>query len=59
MPARPDHIDRVAFVSLGCPKNLVDSEKMLALLQEGGVQPVNESDKPDAIVVNTCGFLEA
>jgi ribosomal protein S12 methylthiotransferase len=57
-PTRPD-IRRVAFVSLGCPKNLVDSEKMLAMLQEGGVQPVNESDAPDAIVVNTCGFLEA
>jgi len=59
MPALPKTIERVAFVSLGCPKNLVDSEKMLALLQEGGVQPVNESQNPDAIVVNTCGFLEA
>ncbi len=52
-------VQRVAFVSLGCPKNLVDSEKMLALLQEGGVKPVSETDHPDAIVVNTCGFLEA
>ena len=59
MPSAPTSVDRVAFVSLGCPKNLVDSEKMLALLQEGGVKPVNESDAPDAIVVNTCGFLEA
>ncbi|MFM7809804.1 MAG: hypothetical protein ACKPEA_18045 [Planctomycetota bacterium] len=59
MARRTDSVDRVAFVSLGCPKNLVDSEKMLALLQEGGVKPVNESDRPDAIVVNTCGFLEA
>jgi ribosomal protein S12 methylthiotransferase len=52
-------IERVAFVSLGCPKNLVDSEKMLSMLREGGLTPVNESDSPDAIVVNTCGFLEA
>ncbi|MGA1266834.1 MAG: 30S ribosomal protein S12 methylthiotransferase RimO, partial [Phycisphaerales bacterium] len=59
MPSTRPDIRRVAFVSLGCPKNLVDSEKMLAMLQEGGVQPVNESDRPDAIVVNTCGFLEA
>jgi ribosomal protein S12 methylthiotransferase len=59
MVRRTDSVERVAFVSLGCPKNLVDSEKMLALLQEGGVKPVNEGDRPDAIVVNTCGFLEA
>ena len=52
-------IERVAFVSLGCPKNLVDSEKMLSMLREGGLTPVNESDSPDAIVVNTCGYLEA
>ncbi len=57
-------IETVAFVSLGCPKNLVDSEKMLGLLAEGGVTPVDysaaEAGEPiDAIVVNTCGFLEA
>ena len=39
MPARPDHIDRVAFVSLGCPKNLVDSEKMLALCRRVACSP--------------------
>ncbi|MCE9620295.1 MAG: 30S ribosomal protein S12 methylthiotransferase RimO [Planctomycetes bacterium] len=56
---RNKSIERVAFVSLGCPKNLVDSEKMLSMLREGGLTPVNESDSPDALVVNTCGFLEA
>ncbi len=61
---RQETIDTVAFVSLGCPKNLVDSEKMLGLLAEGGVMPVAydaaEAGEPvDAIVVNTCGFLEA
>jgi ribosomal protein S12 methylthiotransferase len=52
-------VSRVAFVSLGCPKNLVDSEKMLGMLRDDGLTLVNESDAPDAIVVNTCGFLEA
>ncbi|MBL7221057.1 MAG: 30S ribosomal protein S12 methylthiotransferase RimO [Phycisphaerae bacterium] len=47
----------VSFVSLGCPKNLVDSEKMLACLAEGGCvvgAPMNDAD---VIVINTCGFL--
>lgn len=52
-------VRRVAFVSLGCPKNLVDSERMLGVLRDGGITLVSESDAPDAIVVNTCGFLEA
>lgn len=57
-------IETVAFVSLGCPKNLVDSEKMLGLLAEGGVTPIDWSavdagESVDAVVVNTCGFLEA
>jgi ribosomal protein S12 methylthiotransferase len=52
-------VSRVSFVSLGCPKNLVDSEKMLGLLRADGLELVNEDDSPDAIVVNTCGFLEA
>ena len=49
----------VAFVSLGCPKNLVDSEKMLGLLAEDGLTPTADEDHADALVVNTCGFLEA
>ena len=47
-----------AFVSLGCPKNLVDSERMLGLLQLDGYQLVNEPDGADFVVVNTCGFIE-
>ncbi|MBL8990121.1 MAG: 30S ribosomal protein S12 methylthiotransferase RimO [Phycisphaerae bacterium] len=63
-PAPDDSIDTVAFVSLGCPKNLVDSEKMLGLLAEDGVTPVaydlaEQGEPVDAVVVNTCGFLEA
>ncbi len=53
----------VSFVSLGCPKNLVDSEKMLGLLAEAGITPVSSSGEgfagADAVVINTCGFLEA
>lgn len=52
-------IRKIAFVSLGCPKNLVDSEKMLGLLAMDGLEPTSDHDEADAIVVNTCGFLEA
>lgn len=55
-PAEPR---TVAFVSLGCPKNLVDSEKMLGLLAEDGLIPVGDESAADVLVVNTCGFLEA
>jgi ribosomal protein S12 methylthiotransferase len=47
-----------AFVSLGCPKNLVDSERMLGLLQLDGYQLVREPRGADFVVVNTCGFIE-
>ncbi len=52
-------IRRIAFVSLGCPKNLVDSEKMLGVLCESGFTLVSDHADADAVVVNTCGFLEA
>src|SRR5690606_35082536 len=54
----PRDVSRVSFVSLGCPKNLVDSEKMLGTLIESGFRLVNEDAEADAIVINTCGFLE-
>ncbi len=47
-----------AFVSLGCPKNLVDSERMLGLLQLDGYRLVHEPKGADFVVVNTCGFIE-
>jgi len=59
MAAKADPIRSVAFVSLGCPKNLVDSERMLGLLAEDGLTITSDAAKADAIVVNTCGFLEA
>ncbi|MEM9352062.1 MAG: 30S ribosomal protein S12 methylthiotransferase RimO [Planctomycetota bacterium] len=49
---------RYAFVSLGCPKNLVDSERMLGLLQIDGYQLVDDPRNADFAVVNTCGFIE-
>ncbi len=49
----------VSFVSLGCAKNLVDSERMLAdLVQSGAILSADEEDA-DTVVVNTCGFLES
>ena len=47
-----------SFVSLGCPKNLVDSERMLGLLQLDGYRLVPEPAGADFVVVNTCGFIE-
>ncbi|HZL35910.1 MAG TPA: 30S ribosomal protein S12 methylthiotransferase RimO [Tepidisphaeraceae bacterium] len=52
-------IRSVAFVSLGCPKNLVDSERMLGLLAQDGLAITSDASDADAIVINTCGFIEA
>lgn len=49
----------VAFVALGCAKNLVDSEKMLGQLVEAGMIITADEADADVIVINTCGFLEA
>jgi ribosomal protein S12 methylthiotransferase len=49
----------VAFVSLGCSKNLVDSERMLGDLAQSGAILSGDESAADTIVVNTCGFLEA
>ena len=49
----------VAMVSLGCPKNQVDAEKMLALLKKGGLEITSAEADADAIIVNTCGFIES
>ena len=47
-----------SFISLGCPKNLVDSERMLGLLQLDGYELVEDPKGADFAVVNTCGFIE-
>ncbi len=48
---------KIGFVSLGCAKNLVDSENMMKMLKEEGHEIVPEPSKAEAIVVNTCGFI--
>ena len=50
---------KVGFVSLGCPKNLVDSEVMMGSLAEAGYQITNNAEEADTVVVNTCGFIES
>src|SRR5690606_18485894 len=50
---------RVGFVSLGCPKALVDSERILTQLRVEGYELVQTYDDADAVVVNTCGFIDS
>jgi ribosomal protein S12 methylthiotransferase len=52
-------VAKIGFVSLGCPKNLVDSEVMLGLLQKEGHTLTQDKSEADIIVVNTCSFIEA
>ncbi len=54
-PAAP----KVGFVSLGCPKNLVDSEVMMGLLAQAGASLTPHAEDADVIVVNTCSFIES
>ena len=49
----------LALVSLGCAKNLVNSEEMLALLDEAGYTLVESMEEADAVVINTCGFIDS
>ena len=49
----------VYFVSLGCPKNLVDSQVMLGMLEKGRYQVVPEPEQAEVIIVNTCSFIQA
>ncbi|MBP8035282.1 MAG: 30S ribosomal protein S12 methylthiotransferase RimO [Burkholderiaceae bacterium] len=50
---------KVGFVSLGCPKALVDSERILTQLRTEGYQIVPDYDNADVVVVNTCGFIDS
>src|SRR5256885_13625453 len=50
---------KVGFVSLGCPKNLVDSEVMLGTLARQGYSLTAQKEDADVIVVNTCGFIDS
>ena len=51
--------ETVALISLGCAKNLVNSEQMLCLLADAGYTLVSEPDGADAVIINTCGFIDA
>src|SRR5262245_10130867 len=57
-PASPNPRPRVGMISLGCPKNLVDSEVMLGELARRGYEVVNDLDSAETVVVNTCAFIE-
>jgi ribosomal protein S12 methylthiotransferase RimO len=54
----PKRGNKIYFVSLGCPRNLVDSEVMLGILLQAGYEVADDLKKADYIVINTCGFLE-
>jgi ribosomal protein S12 methylthiotransferase len=63
-PVAEDHApksrpQKVGFVSLGCPKNLVDSEVMMGLLARAGAELSPRAEDADVIVVNTCSFIES
>ena len=49
---------KIHIVTLGCPKNQVDSEVLQAQLQSGSVEVVSDADQADTIVINTCGFIQ-
>jgi ribosomal protein S12 methylthiotransferase len=55
MPKTP----KISFVSLGCSKNLVDSERMLGLLAQDHYTIVPDSERADLVIVNTCGFIDS
>ena len=50
---------KIGFVSLGCPKNLVDSQNIITLLLKSGYDVSNTYENADAVVINTCGFIES
>src|ERR1051326_8367382 len=56
---RTEHPLRVGLISLGCAKNLVDAEIMLGSLLKDGVEVVNDAAGADAVIVNTCSFIDA
>src|SRR5699024_10504876 len=50
---------KVGFISLGCNKNLVDTEKVIGLFKNNGYEIVNNQEEAEIIVINTCGFIES
>jgi ribosomal protein S12 methylthiotransferase len=58
-PIRPAHAPKVGIVSLGCPKALVDSERIVTRLRAEGYRISGDYDGADLVLVNTCGFLDS
>jgi ribosomal protein S12 methylthiotransferase len=50
---------KIGFISLGCPKNLVDSEVMMGQLKQSGYEITSDASEAETLVVNTCGFIES
>src|ERR1700752_4085111 len=55
----PKSAPKIGFVSLGCPKALVDSERILTHLRSEGYELARRHDGADVVIVNTCGFLDS
>ena len=51
--------EKIALISLGCAKNLVNSEQMLCLLDDAEYELVPDPDGADAVIINTCGFIDS
>jgi ribosomal protein S12 methylthiotransferase len=49
---------KIGFLSLGCPKNLVDSEVMLGIAEQAGHEITTDADGADVVIVNTCAFID-
>jgi ribosomal protein S12 methylthiotransferase len=58
-PYRPNEAAKISFVSLGCPKALVDSERIISLLRAEGYVLAKTHGNAQAVIVNTCGFLDS
>ena len=50
---------KILFISLGCDKNLVDSEQMMGLLRDRGYEFTDDEETADVVVINTCGFISS
>ena len=55
--AKKNQGNKIGFISLGCPKALVDSEKIITWLQAEGYETVGDYGDADLVIVNTCGFI--
>jgi ribosomal protein S12 methylthiotransferase len=58
-PSSPPPAPTIGFVSLGCPKNLVDSEVMMGLLDRAGARLIPQTEEAEILIVNTCAFIDS